>query len=66
MEKINLLKIDDVCSFLNVKKSWVRAAVFYDRIPYVKIGHLIRFSEEELLKWFDSQKERPRSTKTLS
>lgn len=56
MEKKNLLNIDDVCSLLNVKKSWVRSAIFRKKLPNTKIGKLVRFSSEDLSRWVEEQK----------
>ena len=50
-EKIYLMTIEDVAKILNVKTSWVRSAVFRKKIPYIKVGNLLRFKKEELCKW---------------
>ncbi|RZF21731.1 DNA-binding protein [Halobacteriovorax vibrionivorans] len=49
-----LLNIEEASSFLSVKVSRLRTAVFRKEIPFVKFGRLVRFKKEELLKWIDS------------
>jgi len=51
-----LLDIKEAADFLNVKISWLRAAVFRKKIPYIKLNRLLRFSKEELQSWLKSQK----------
>lgn len=43
-----LLTIEEASSFLNVKVSWLRQAVFRREINHVKVGALVRFREEDL------------------
>lgn len=54
--EINLININEAAKFLNLKISRLRAAVFRKEIPYVKLGALIRFDKEDLLKWLESKK----------
>ena len=51
MENQNLLTVEQTAKILNVKASWVRSAVFRRAIPYVKVGHLVRFRERDLKEW---------------
>ena len=46
-----LMTVEDLAKVLNVKKSWIRGAVFTKKIPYIKVGNLVRFREEELKNW---------------
>ena len=48
-----LLTIDEAAELLSVKVSRLRTAVFRREIPFVKIGRLVRFKEDSLLKWID-------------
>lgn len=50
-----LLSIEKASSFLSVKVSRLRTAVFRKEIPFVKIGRLVRFKQDELIKWIDSK-----------
>lgn len=51
MKNIKLLTIDEISKTLALKKSRIRTAIRKREIPFVKIGHLIRFSESEILNW---------------
>lgn len=46
-----LLTIDDLSAELGVKKSWVRSMILKRKIPYIKVGHHIRFEESTIKKW---------------
>jgi excisionase family DNA binding protein len=48
-----LLDIGQVAEQLNVKVSHVRRLVFARRIPYRKVGHLVRFRPAEIERWLD-------------
>lgn len=49
----SLLTINEAASFLSVKVSRLRTAVFRKEIPFIKIGRLVRFKEDDLLKWIE-------------
>ena len=51
-----LMTIKEVSEFLNVKESWVRSAIFRKNIPFVKIGHHVRFRQQDLLEWVEKNK----------
>ena len=40
-----LLSVPEVADRLNVKQSWVRDAIFEKRLPYIKVGRLVRVEE---------------------
>ena len=50
-EKEKLMTIAETSRILNVKESWVRSAVFKKTIPFIKVGHHVRFDERELRDW---------------
>ncbi|MCY4643196.1 MAG: helix-turn-helix domain-containing protein [Bacteriovoracales bacterium] len=50
-EREKLITIAQTSRILNVKESWVRSAVFKKTIPFIKIGHHVRFDEGELMDW---------------
>lgn len=56
----NLLTFDEAVSFLRVKKSWLRAATFQRKIPFLKLNHLVRFERSELLNWLKNCKKEVR------
>jgi excisionase family DNA binding protein len=41
----------DVCSVLNCSERHIRELVSSDRIPYVKVGRLVRFYRDDILGW---------------
>ena len=49
----SLLTINEAANFLSVKVSRLRTAVFRKEIPFIKIGRLVRFKEDDLLKWIE-------------
>ena len=56
MEIEKLLTIDDVCTILKVKSSWVRNAIFRREIRYRKVGSLVRFSLSDINDFIISSK----------
>lgn len=46
--KKNLLNVEEAATYLNVKVSWLRQAIFRREINHVKVGALVRFREEDL------------------
>ena len=58
MEIINkaLLTPVEVCALLNVKVSTIYSWVSTERIPYVRLGRLIRFDFKDVMAWVGKQK----------
>lgn len=55
MSEIQLMTIEEAAVFLNLKVSKIRKDIFNKAIPYYKIGSLIRFKKDELVKWLDQK-----------
>ena len=55
-ENNKLLTIIDISRILNVKVSWVKSAIFKRKIPYIKVGHYVRFDEKEIESWIKRHK----------
>lgn len=51
-----LINIQELASLLDVKESWIRSRIFRNEIPYIKLGHLIRFDPIEIKKWIELKK----------
>ena len=51
-----LLDASEVAERLAVPVSWVRQESREGRIPHVRLGRYVRFSEDEVLAWVDSLK----------
>ena len=49
-----LLTIDDVAAWLKVPRSWCYRAVAARSIPFLKLGHHLRFRREEIQAWLDA------------
>ncbi len=53
-----LLTIEELAKILAIKKSHIRSLVFKKKIPYLKVGKLIRFSPDEIKRWIEDIKGR--------
>jgi excisionase family DNA binding protein len=56
-----LLNAEQAGALLAVPKSWLLAAARADRIPHVRLGRYVRFSEAELEAWAREQARGPRN-----
>src|SRR5690242_17653203 len=54
-----LLDISEVATYLAVSERFIRRLVFERRIPYVKVGRLLRFEPEAIAAWLDSARRDP-------
>lgn len=54
-----LLDIDGLADRLGVGERYVRRLVEERRIPYVKIGRLVRFDPEEVEAWIGTKRIEP-------
>ncbi len=59
---MELMTIEDVARWLGISKQTVYQWVCQRRIPYFKVGKLVRFNQIELERWIQSQKH-PKETK---
>ena len=48
-----LLNIDEVAQYLNVKKATIYDWVYHKRIPYIKLGKCLRFKKELIDMWIE-------------
>ena len=48
-----LLDIDDLADLLNISVRHVRRLVAERRVPYLKVGHLVRFEPAAIDSWLD-------------
>jgi excisionase family DNA binding protein len=51
-----LLDIEGVAERCGVRVRFIRRLVAERRIPYIKLGHLLRFDPDEITAWLDSQR----------
>ncbi len=48
---VNLLDSIEMARFLNVKQSTIRQLCFKKKIPFLKVGRLVRFDLKEVMIW---------------
>jgi excisionase family DNA binding protein len=53
---VNLIDIETLAAWLGTSIRHVRRLVVDKRVPYVKVGHFIRFHPDEIVGWIDQQK----------
>ena len=53
-----LMSVEEAADYLGVKRSTLYSWVFYRKIPFIKIGRLVKFDYAELQQWID-EKRRP-------
>jgi excisionase family DNA binding protein len=51
-----LLDIPSLAQHLGVTERHIRRLVFEKRIPYVKVGRLVRFDPTEIAGWIDGSR----------
>jgi excisionase family DNA binding protein len=51
-----LLTISEACKLLKLSRPTIRRLTGARRIPFVRIGHSVRFPEDDLIAWIDSHK----------
>lgn len=52
-----LIDLPALCEQLGVTERFVRRQVFERRIPYVKVGRLLRFDQDEINRWIDERRQ---------
>lgn len=55
-----LLDVDQVARRLNVPERFVRRLIAEGRIPYIKVGHYVRFQPEQVQAFVDAGARPPR------
>jgi len=55
-DKAPLISVEQLADELGVSVRYVRRVVAERRIPYVKVGHLIRFQRDEVQRWVDANR----------
>lgn len=52
-----LLTVEDLCKYLNVKKCWVREKCRSNSIPFIRLGRLLRFNKSDIDQWLNSRRD---------
>jgi excisionase family DNA binding protein len=61
-----MLALSDLCEWLNITERHARKLVERGAIPYRKVGHLLRFAEQEVEEWSRPSPRRPRHSEEHS
>jgi excisionase family DNA binding protein len=51
-----LINVDELAGWLGIEVVFVRRLIAERRIPFVKIGRLVRFDPEEITAWIDGRR----------
>lgn len=54
--KAPLISVEQLADELGVSVRYVRRIIAERRIPYVKVGHLIRFQRDEVQRWVETNR----------
>jgi excisionase family DNA binding protein len=54
--KAPLISVEQLADELGVSVRYVRRIIAERRIPYVKVGHLIRFQRDEVEGWVEANR----------
>jgi excisionase family DNA binding protein len=46
-----LLSKKEIATYLSISVKTIDKMVFYDEIPYLKVGRLVRFEKDKVLAW---------------
>lgn len=52
----NLLDIDQLATHLGTSHRHIRRLVAERRVPYVKVGRLVRFDPAEITRWIEARR----------
>ena len=55
-DKAALINVEQLADELGVSVRYVRRIIAERRIPYVKVGHLIRFERDEVDRWVEANR----------
>ena len=55
-DKAPLISVEQLADELGVSVRYVRRIIAERRIPYVKVGHLIRFERDEVDRWVEANR----------
>lgn len=61
MTERRLIGINELSAYLGVSKNTVYSWVYQDKIPYSKVGRLLRFDLSKIDLWVKEQTDRRRS-----
>ncbi len=56
MRPKRFLNVRDLCNYLEIEINTVYSWVYQKKIPYLKIGRLVKFDKQEIDRWIDSKR----------
>ncbi len=56
---VGLIGVNETSEILGIKVSTLYAWIRKQRIPYVKVGRLVKFDTDDIEKWITTQKVTP-------
>ena len=57
---MTLMNIKKLSELLNIKEKTIYDWCHKRRIPYLKVGGLLRFDYDEIIEWLETKKQRTR------
>ncbi|MBE0433085.1 helix-turn-helix domain-containing protein [candidate division WOR-3 bacterium] len=57
---MKLLNVAQLSEFLNIKKKTIYDWCHKQQIPFIKVGGLLRFDHDDIMRWLQSKKRKPR------
>lgn len=63
---LKLLNAQEIADLLGVKKSTIYQWTSQEFIPYVKIGKLVRFNVDTVMKWLSKKETKGRKSKNCN
>lgn len=55
-DKVKLLTINELCDAFSLKRSYIYSLTHTGKIPFIKIGRLLRFCPREIEMWIEKRK----------
>ena len=56
MERFEVMDIDQAAEYLGIKRQTLYSWVFQRKIPFFKIGRLVKFDRKELNRWISAKR----------
>lgn len=55
-----LFDVPEAAAYLNTRESHIRELIYAQRIPYIKVGRFVRFSQADLDEWLRRNRRDPK------
>ena len=57
-----LITVKELATTCGVSTAWIYARVYRGEIPCFKLGHHVRFDQEETTRWLEQQRRGPQAS----